>query len=464
MVEESSIELRVHEVLNKFGFKSLEEYNHKLATWIISRFMYLLGTSLMTDGEYTEYQHIYEKICEEADEQVREVLKVSVLEEYLGRVYDEDPIPYEYFTIFGLGEEQEKMIVDQYRAAKKLDSDSLNLEDDSDMIAIKIRDMIDEDPPKSIRPVESIAEAYAWFEKMKGIELCASLKIDGINLRLFYINGNLEYCCTRGRSGNAIDYTKVMSEIVPNYLEFNGVPFTGKVRGEGYTQPDKLEYLRNKYPADYVVPRTAAKTMLSVPHYPEDMKYLRYISFNNDISDKLYDKLDKFKDKGFDIVPKRIICWNGGTIEEFTDWISEILTEMHDVEISNNLKCDGMVVEVNNPDEFEKLRADSNYDEGNLALKLGPWEPEVYEATVKSLVMYREENKIQFNCKAYIEPVTISSGITLTTVNMFNLGLVQKYGIKPGDKIRFLFKNDNASQWVYEDAVLRLKTQIGGKQ
>ncbi|MEE0880787.1 MAG: hypothetical protein UIL36_04180, partial [Turicibacter sp.] len=84
--------------------------------------------------------------------------------------------------------------------------------------------------------------------------------------------------------------------------------------------------------------------------------------------------------------------------------------------------------------------------------------------TIKSLVMYREENKIQFNCKAYIEPVTISSGITLTTVNMFNLGLVQKYGIKPGDKIRFLFKNDNASQWVYEDAILRLKTQIGGKQ
>lgn len=462
-MEENDLDSEVLSTLRKYGFTSMEEYNEILSRWIVSRFMYLIGAPIMTDGSYTNYQHIFERICNDVDVEQRALLKVDVLREYLNRVYDEDPIPYEYFPILGLNEDQESLLVEKYMEAKHLNEGNLDLENTDDIIASSIRDMIDEDPPKSIRPVENISEAYVWFEKMKGIELCASLKIDGINLRLFYIEGKLEYCCTRGRSGNVIDYTRVMSDIVPKYLEFNGVPFTGKVRGEGYVMPDKLEYLRSNYSADYVVPRTAAKTMLSVPHRKEDMKYLRYISFNNDITDNLYRKLDRFGDKGFDIVPKRLITWNGGTIEEFTNWISVILTEMHNIEVYSNLKCDGMVVEVNNPHEFEKLRADSNYDEGNLALKLGPWEPEVYEAVVKQLVMYREENKIQFNCKAYIEPVTISSGITLSTVNMFNLGLVQKYGVKPGDTIRFLFKNDNASQWVYEDAVLRLKTQLGGK-
>lgn len=463
MEENMLLEVRLQKVLTDNGFRDIEEYRFIMSKWIISRFMYLVGTTLMTDGDYTKYQHVFEAICKEIDEDVRKALRVDILEEYLGRVYDEDPIPYEWLSTFGIDEEYEKVLVDAYRKTKNLDNLELDLEDEEDEIAIKIKDMIDEDPPKSIRPVENLAEAYNWFQKMKGIELCASLKIDGINLRLFYVNGNLEYCCTRGRSGNVIDYTRVIKGIVPNYLEFDGIPFTGKVRGECYTQPDKLEYLRSKYPADYVVPRTAAKTMLSVPHYKDDMKYLKYISFNNDVTDNLFDKLDKFGNKGFDIVPKRIIKYEGNDIKDFTDWISEILMEMHKKEIDLGLKCDGLVVEVNNPHEFEKLRADSNYDEGNLALKIGPWEPEVYEAKIKSLVMFREENKIQFNCKAYIEPVTISSGITITTVNMFNLGLLQQYGVKEGDTIRFIFKNDNASQWIYEDTVLRMKTQLGGK-
>lgn len=459
----NSIDEKVLEVLTKHGFDSIESYNYILTKWILSRFMYMIGNSLMTDGDYTKYQHIFEEICKEEDDYVRKALKVDVLEEYLGRVYDEDPIPYEWLTAYGIEEDQEKIIVDAYRKSKNLDNLELDLDDNSNVIAIKIKDMIDEDPPKSIRPVENLYDAYVWFQKMKGVELCASLKIDGINLRLFYVNGNFEYCCTRGRSGNTIDYTRVMRNIIPNKLEIDGKPFTGKVRGECYVQPDKLEYLRNKYPADYVVPRTAAKTMLSVPHYKEDMQYLKYISFNNDISDKLYDKLDKFSEKGFDIVPKRLITYEGDSLEEFADWISQILLDMHQLEVDLGLKCDGLVVEVNNPNEFEELRADSNYDEGNLALKLGPWEPEVYEAKIKSLVMFREENKTQFNCKAYIEPVTISSGITLTTVNMFNLGLIQQYGVKEGDTIRFIFKNDNASQWIYEDTILRMKTQLGGK-
>ena len=210
-----------------------------------------------------------------------------------------------------------------------------------------------------------------------------------------------------------------------------------------------------------MVPRTAAKTMLSVPHSPEDMKYLKFISFNNDVSEPLFSKLDRFGDKGFDIVPKKIIRYEGGTIEEFTDWISDILSEFSRLEVENNLKCDGLVVELNNPSDFEKLKSDTNYDEGNLALKIGPWEPEVYEAKVKEIVMYREKDALQFNCKAIIEPVIVSSGITLSVVNMFNLGLVQKYGVEPGSTIKFIFKNDNASQWVYEDFVLRMKTQLG---
>lgn len=426
----------------------LYDYKRKKARWILNRFLYQLGKSNMTDGEYGFIQNVLTQIAEKAPEDFEKVLELKELREYLGRVYEEDPIPYKYFSFCNIDEETENALIREYQEKRSQALQS---------VSEQIKDMIDEDPPKSITPVESLRAAYPFFSKTKGLDLCASLKIDGINLRMFYVNGNLEYCCTRGRSGNVLDYTNIVKNIIPNYLEVEGKPFTGKIREECYVQPDKLEYLRSKYPSDYVVPRTAAKTMLSLYHDKEDMKFLKVIAFNSDMGMDLMDKLDCISKLGFDTVPREIIRYDGESFEDFVEWISPILVRFGEKEKEAGLKCDGLVVEVNSYNDFEKYKQDSNYDGGNIALKVGPWEPELYEGKVIKLVMYREEDKIQFNCKAVIEPVTVSSGIQISVVNMFNLGLVQKYGVREGDTIKFIFKNDNASQWVYQDVVSRLK-------
>ena len=79
----------------------------------------------------------------------------------------------------------------------------------------------------SLNKVQTPDEFKAWLPKQ---EVFVSLKLDGISIRLRYVEGNLVQAVTRGDG-------EIGEDITPNVRKMNGVvleagSFTGDIRGE----------------------------------------------------------------------------------------------------------------------------------------------------------------------------------------------------------------------------------------
>ena len=464
--------LSTNDVLTRFGINTLNYYETFTNMWIIARFTYAQGKPVLEDSSYDSFTKVIremDKLFVEGSmspEAIQE-LNFNKIHKILSQVYEMDEPPVEEMRKAKISEAVITRFVNEYNNKLnyklKLISDEQLKEFEGRIITVDgvqypynelghlIDDMVSEDPPKSITPVEHVKEAYGWFQDMKGKELCVSLKIDGINIRAFYINGHFVYACTRGRAGDVKDYTLVLSKKLPWYLkDENGNPVTGIVRGECYVDKDALEYLRTTYSADYVVPRTAATTMLCTPHMEQDYKYLKLTAFNALSGGLLSDRINLLNASNFDTVPYILTKWEGGTYEEFYVWVMSLIEDMWKFGEMSGIKTDGIVVEVNDSNEYEKLISDGMYNNGNIALKIGRWQPGLYQGVLEEILVERKPASYQYSVRGRIKPVKVDSGITIQHVNLFNLGLVSEYGLKEGDTLNFIFKNDNAVQWVYQ--------------
>lgn len=464
--------LTTNEILSKFAINTMESYNKFTNMWLVARFMYAKGRTMLEDGVYDSFTKVIREmdkcyIAEEFSPEAIKELNFEKIHKTVSQVYEMDEPPVEAMREYNIPEAVINKYVNEYNNKLnfklKVLSDQQLKEFEERVIEIEgvqyqytelghlIDDMVSEDPPKSITPVEHVKEAYEWFQAMKGKELCISLKIDGINIRAFYANGHFIYACTRGRAGDVKDYTLILSKKLPWYLkDENEKPVTGIVRGECYVDKDALEYLRATYSADYVVPRTAATTMLCTPHMEQDYKHLKLTAFNALSGGLLSDRIDLLNASNFDTVPYILTQWEGGTYEEFYAWVMDLIEDMWKLGEMSGIKTDGIVVEVNDSNEYEKLISDGMYNNGNIALKIGRWQPGLYQGVLEEILVERKPASYQYSVRGRIKPVKVDSGITIQHVNLFNLGLVSEYGLKEGDTLNFIFKNDNAVQWVYQ--------------
>lgn len=467
----------IDEFLKSHGLKDANDFADKYRRWSVSRIMYRLGKpNALPDSVYGDITNMLRDFVSKCDsgelsEFIKSAYEYDKIVNKLNSLYETDTIVDSEFIALGFNEKQIQRIKAELGAGFDDVKDENHLTyltgfcerdingykfDDPD-IRTMINDAVQEDPAKSITPITSFKELYSWFSQRVGTEICLSLKIDGINIRCFYIWGHLVFCCTRGRkTAEVVDYTKAISRKVPIYLEKDNKPYTGITRGEMYVVPDKLEYLRIKYcgSADakkYVVPRTAAVTLGRTKHDNEDYTLLKYRTFNMVDAAKLSDKIEFLKEKGFDTVPYILTRWVGGTYEQFCIWMKKVLAFMEGIEKDSGLKCDGLVAEVNSPSEYEKGVTNGIYDMGNIAIKAGKWAPHVYEGVLEDIIVKDKSASLEFSCKGKIKPVVVESGITITTVNLFNMGLVMRNNLYIGDTIRFVFKNDNAIDWIYDD-------------
>lgn len=451
------------------SLNNLSTWNLELDKWLSARYMYPTAYPLMSDDEYSVYCATYNLLAEcgyQLTEKSREALQFDKIMNYLELYYEGDSFPEQSLLNIGFSKDlvevirnlKQEVIKPEWVSItsfleEKIEIDGIQYDKYSEEICDIIEDMISEDPAKSIKPLETKEDVWKWFSSKINVEILTSLKMDGVNIRLFYINGYFVRALTRGRTtGEVQDYTAVISKIVPHYIKGkDGKGVTGIIRGEIYVKPSSLPYFRDNYKGSYVVPRSAVITLLCKPHKEEDYKYLQFHSFNYKYGDSLEDGFKFLEEQGFLTAPRKLVKFNGNTFEEFKIWVDDLLNDMHNIEVSEDKKCDGLVAEINSREEYEKLIVDGMYNDGNIAMKIGPWKPAIYTAVIKNLLIDCDKSKMRFYCKAEIEPVVVQSGITVTKVNMFNLGLVQQYGIKVGSEIKFKFKNDNAIQWCYQE-------------
>lgn len=293
---------------------------------------------------------------------------------------------------------------------------------------------------KSIRTIMDLSE-LEYFKKIAfnngNINLMASSKINGYGVRAVYKYGRLISASTRGRYKKGRDITRHMKMIVPEIIDdLIEVPLT-EIRGELYVDLNTFESIRH-----IVKTPLSAVTSLSRESATEsDIKMLSfraYQIFSDDLDfDNLSDKFSFLSNCGFN-TPFAIVV-NDVSYEEFDEAIDGIIEAFTNKVESGGITYDndGIVVAINNVEEFNSLGNEGNTMLGNFALKVGHWEQNVYSAKIISVEWCYGKRYI--TPKAIVEGVITRNGAKVTNVPLYNLGVMQDNSYYPGHDVYFKF-------------------------
>lgn len=156
--------------------------------WILARYLYRIGEEpILSDREYDKLTRLFE-------EKYREPFK-----EYLDRTYDDDPIPYALLQEVGLR---------PYIPVRKDGREELY-------------DVLNEEKSLSINSVTNYRDTYNFVmdKVQQKQDLVASLKMDGVNTKSLYVDGNFSLSLSRGRSSNSFDFTDQVAYVFPSDLK-----------------------------------------------------------------------------------------------------------------------------------------------------------------------------------------------------------------------------------------------------
>lgn len=390
---------------------ALKLLNEKRAEdlYVLSRFMYRIGKPMVDDAFYDELERI--------------IKEAGLLKEYTSRTYDDDPVPYDLLKEFNLTSE---------------------LPDMGTMS--KYSKYLDEEKSLSIQPLTKYRDIFK-FTMEKGEDMIFMLKVDGINGKQLYVNGNLELAMSRGRNGQGFDLTRNVAKILP--CKINVKEEEVKVFCEFFAYESKLEFLRSKYGMDkYKTPKSSAISMLRVEHDIEDYKNLNGLAFRIEGVEHLKTKeemLIYLKDLGFNTVPYLVAKWESipKEFEAFVEWLEKICSLFYkETEV---LPSDGLVLEVNRLDYSDKVS--NQYSDRNIAIKLSYWSFGKYRAVVEDIIM--EQQRVKASCRVRIKPLRTKDGCNARIVNVYNPRILIENNINIGSEIVFERNSGAINSLVY---------------
>ncbi len=509
-----------------------------LEKFILSRFFYRIGASGygISDREYDELVETL-RDCDEA-------------RPFLDRSYDDDPIPYQLLSKYYTPEEISEMT--RYLPDKT--NESFKRVNAGDYVS------------KSIKASFDIQECYSWIKAHRGVELCASLKVDGVNTLTCYRNlsrvenlvtdeaspvpssksgrfssiseafdrlevkqtsefgesklsrsldemveagsidkamkdaimesrlgevddfvgdesrlklneevnqvvysprldgsvmgqdlNRLVFSRSRGRKGQYLTWTENVSKCLPRVIK-NIQPNTEDifVSAEAYVEPDYLETLGHFAKCSFTTSRDAGRSALQRTDYPDKVyNHVKLLAFRVNVGETLSDGLEALGEIGFPTVPFKKYTFTFNTFEEFEKELSELIWEFKAIATERHIPNDGIVLQVNETASFGKESTETQYDDGNFAVKALGWEPCIYSSIVKEILIKRDYT-VRFSVKAIVEPVYTEGHKTLTTVNLFNPKRLIESDVHVGDLIEFEYKNDTTINFIR-------KLKSGGK-
>lgn len=300
---------------------------------------------------------------------------------------------------------------------------------------------------KSMKSYRTLRECFDWIDQFKGVEFCISPKIDGINTTSIYdSNGNFQYARTRGRSrsGSAIDISgKVINVIPQNIINIDDKELV--VAGEAVVSTKDLEMYNNmvnKSDGMFVTCRGVALSILRRTDIPKECNdFVKIFVFRTNWGNTLSDGLDKAQSLGFNVVPHETYTFKYSTYEEYEQELTTLIWKYRTLMNDRNIPTDGIVLQINDNSYFSGTVTNTAYDGGNLAVKALAWEPGIYTARVKDIIMDCEGN-VQYNCKVQIEPTYTEEGKCMQFVNLYNINTLISNDIHEGDLIRFEYVNE----------------------
>ena len=373
--------------------------------WILARYFYRIGEApIITDSVYDRMTNLFKEKC------------YDELHAYLDRTYDDDPIPYDLLEEIG---------VRPYVPVTKIGRNDLF-------------DLLNEDKSLSIDSIVNYRSAYDFLmDKVDNkLDVVASLKMDGVNVKSLHQSGKFSLSLSRGRASNSFDFTDQAAYVLPAFIN-NDLPEL-RVTGECFVVKEGLEKLRAKYAQDkYKTSKSAAISLLRVKHSINDYKDLRLKVFAAEgLADTVIKTFEILKSFGFDVVPYLFIPWD--TIprdyDEFCIWLRDaVFQQMHDAQLAGDMPADGVVLEVNNYGWQDTIS--NQYSNRQIACKFDFWAFESYKAIVKEIVIV--QRRVTASVRVKIEPMQTNDACEAKIINIFNPSILIHNDIKVGDFVYF---------------------------
>ena len=152
--------------------------------------------------------------------------------------------------------------------------------------------------------VGSLDKVHNWDELQKDLrdrEIIASLKLDGLSVVLYYVDGKLDQALTRGDGRIGIDITEKVLYINSRLKEIDST-FTGGVRGEILMSNEAFERYAMDH-EDAKNPRNTTAGLINAKEISQDLRLLNIVFYkvigcNDDRFDDYKDML-QFIDKHF---------------------------------------------------------------------------------------------------------------------------------------------------------------------
>ena len=325
-------------------------------------------------------------------------------------------------------------------------------------------------PMKSIYTIQQWKELDRFESKlrdnlniMEKIELLASLKLNGHAFRAVYSFGELVAGSTRGRTKKGRCILKPLKELLPNRIdEWNNIRLI-EVRGELLVKLTDFDEIQENY--ELKTPLSAVTSFIRETANGEEVRYMNCICFRliycnddsvvNKIPTSREEEMEKLMELGFNVPYYRVYRREVGhgvikTSQEIMEEFSEYM-DKNECEYST----DGIVITVNQNKIAEDMGEISGANSllANFAVKTGKyWGAETYKSVIKDIIY--TYGKKYITPKAEIEPTITRNGATVTMVPLYNVGIMDKYGLIPGAEIHFRFGGETGVALTHPDGRL----------
>ena len=293
----------------------------------------------------------------------------------------------------------------------------------------------------SITTIQNLDELYKFKDALgnKQVNLFASCKLNGHAIRAVYKNGLLVSGSTRGRYKKGRDITKHLKAVLPNYIDKWKDISLLEVRGEMLVS---LENFNNYLKDRLKTPLSAVTSLIRDSVTDIELTYLDCLCYKIITNDRYFETLEEqfieLEEVGFKIpLHKRYDDIDYYNLDSTVETILEDFSLLADNDVIG-YATDGIVVAVDSCDDFEDMGLDGNSSLGNFALKMGRhWECNHYSGIINRIEFV--PGKKYFTPKAIIDPVVTVTGAEVTTVPLYNVGVMNDLKLIPGAEIHFRF-------------------------
>lgn len=285
-----------------------------------------------------------------------------------------------------------------------------------------------------------------------GIQLHASMKMNGHGIRFVYNNGDFVKAHTRGRSSNGRDITRALSLILPPHipcLENTGIT---EFRGELLLPYSNMAKARS-YKPDIKSAFTGVSAMIRESASDEEYKLLRvvtYAAYRDTLHFKSVTQMYQFiQSCGLEVPIHQAYTFTGTDVKAAC---SQVVSEFERLQSDYDYFTDGVVLSIDSLDLLDSLGTDKTTKIGNIALKIGFWKQDMYSSIVKGIKW--KEGRSKLTPVAEVEPTLTANGASVTNVPLYAPIHILALEAYPGNTIHFRFGGEAGVVPCYPDGRL----------